>query len=383
MVLHFEEGGSFKAWLKGLKRAPRQPELDTHRRAPARCAGDRARRRLPAPRHRPRQHHHPQGRLAGPDRLRLGARRDRLALQDGERARQAGLQPLRAVRHHQPPAGPVDRHLRARRHALPRASPASARRMRPRAWSTTSTCRPARRRSAPTARRSWPPSTRRCASRSTERPQSIADWRARAAGARAQARGPPQPRPRARRSCAPARSSGARSSRAAAQTVPLRAARRSARASCPRRPMRRSPRASCSTSSRPCEEPQRAAAAKKPAAAAEIRARARRAERAARLRRRLAAATNPSRLRAAEHGHRAAERPGPGRAGAPHSAATAARAGVEHALAPVALARLQAADRHRHRQPRRRLPGQAAAGRGARRQPSSRARPPTSRRPPA
>jgi serine/threonine protein kinase len=28
MVLHFEEGGSFKSWLKGLKRAPRQPELD-------------------------------------------------------------------------------------------------------------------------------------------------------------------------------------------------------------------------------------------------------------------------------------------------------------------------------------------------------------------
>jgi serine/threonine protein kinase len=28
MVLHFEEGGSFKAWLKGLKRAPRQNELD-------------------------------------------------------------------------------------------------------------------------------------------------------------------------------------------------------------------------------------------------------------------------------------------------------------------------------------------------------------------
>src|SRR5262245_37487245 len=28
MVLHFEDGGSFKAWLKGLKRAPRQPELD-------------------------------------------------------------------------------------------------------------------------------------------------------------------------------------------------------------------------------------------------------------------------------------------------------------------------------------------------------------------
>jgi serine/threonine protein kinase len=28
MVLHFEEGGSFKSWLRGLKRAPRQVELD-------------------------------------------------------------------------------------------------------------------------------------------------------------------------------------------------------------------------------------------------------------------------------------------------------------------------------------------------------------------
>ncbi len=28
MVLHFEEGGSFKSWLRGLKRAPRQAELD-------------------------------------------------------------------------------------------------------------------------------------------------------------------------------------------------------------------------------------------------------------------------------------------------------------------------------------------------------------------
>src|SRR5215510_1688381 len=28
MVLQFEEGGSFKAWLRNLKRAPRQPELD-------------------------------------------------------------------------------------------------------------------------------------------------------------------------------------------------------------------------------------------------------------------------------------------------------------------------------------------------------------------
>src|SRR5262245_18291087 len=29
MVLHFEEGGSLKSWLKGLKRAPRQAELDS------------------------------------------------------------------------------------------------------------------------------------------------------------------------------------------------------------------------------------------------------------------------------------------------------------------------------------------------------------------
>ena len=29
MVLHFEEGQSLKSWLKGLKRAPRQKELDT------------------------------------------------------------------------------------------------------------------------------------------------------------------------------------------------------------------------------------------------------------------------------------------------------------------------------------------------------------------
>src|SRR5262245_43476891 len=28
MVLHFEDGGSFKSWLKGLGRAPRQAEVD-------------------------------------------------------------------------------------------------------------------------------------------------------------------------------------------------------------------------------------------------------------------------------------------------------------------------------------------------------------------
>src|SRR5690606_30357716 len=28
IVLHYEEGGSLKSWLKGLGRAPRQPELD-------------------------------------------------------------------------------------------------------------------------------------------------------------------------------------------------------------------------------------------------------------------------------------------------------------------------------------------------------------------
>ena len=62
MVLHFEEGRSFKAWLKALGRAPRQKELDKILVPAARCAGDDPQGRLPASRHRARQHHHPQGR---------------------------------------------------------------------------------------------------------------------------------------------------------------------------------------------------------------------------------------------------------------------------------------------------------------------------------
>ena len=151
MVLHFEEGGSFKAWLKGLeaRAAPARARQDP--RAAARRARAGARGRLPAPRHRPRQHHHPQGRLAGADRLRLGARRDRLAFQDRQRAGQAGLQPLRAVRHHQPPAGAVDRHLRARRHALSRHHRQAPARCALAHGQRRVRARPAKRRSAPTA----------------------------------------------------------------------------------------------------------------------------------------------------------------------------------------------------------------------------------------
>ena len=101
MVLHFEEGGSFKAWLKGLKRAPRQTELETIL-APLLDAlemvhdGDFLHRDIAPDNIIIRKDGD-----AGADRLRLGARRDRLALQDRQRAGQAGLQPLRAVRHEQ------------------------------------------------------------------------------------------------------------------------------------------------------------------------------------------------------------------------------------------------------------------------------------------
>ena len=90
--------------------------------------------------------------------------------------------------------------------------------MRPRAWSTTSTCRPARPRSAPTGRRSWRRSTRRCRLEVGERPQSIAAMARAAAGARAQARSrAPQSRPRARAPAHRAIRLAARSRRQAAQ----------------------------------------------------------------------------------------------------------------------------------------------------------------------
>ena len=120
MVLHFEEGQSLKAWLKGLGRAPRQKELDAIVAPLLDALETDPQGRLPASRHRARQHHHPQVGRSGADRFRLGARRDRLAHQDRLGAGEAGLQPLRAVRRDEPPAGPVDRHLRARRHALSR-----------------------------------------------------------------------------------------------------------------------------------------------------------------------------------------------------------------------------------------------------------------------
>ena len=119
--------------------------------AAARCAGDHPQGQLPAPRYRARQHHGAQGRLAGADRLRIGARPDRVALADGQRAGEARLQPLRAVCHHQQQPGTVDRHLCARRHALSCHHRASARPMLRRALSATNMSARPRRRLAPIA----------------------------------------------------------------------------------------------------------------------------------------------------------------------------------------------------------------------------------------
>ena len=74
MVLHFEEGQSLKGRPKALGRAPRQKELDVQPGAAARRAGDDPQGRFPAPRHRPRQRHHPQVGRPRADRLRVGAR---------------------------------------------------------------------------------------------------------------------------------------------------------------------------------------------------------------------------------------------------------------------------------------------------------------------
>ena len=81
---------------------------------------DDARRRLPASRHRPRQHRHPRRRHAGAARLRRrapGRRRDEPL---AHRHRQGRLLAARAVLLRRPPAGTLVRHLCAGRHALPR-----------------------------------------------------------------------------------------------------------------------------------------------------------------------------------------------------------------------------------------------------------------------
>ncbi len=160
MVLHFEEGQSFKAWLKGLRRAPRQKELDAII-APLLDAlelihkADFLHRDIA-----PDNIIIRKDGSSGADRLRLGTRRDRLAHQDRVGAGEAGLQPLRAVCRDQPPAGPVDRHLRARRHALSRHHRQAPARRALAHGQGRATFRHAKPRSAPIEPASSRPSTR-------------------------------------------------------------------------------------------------------------------------------------------------------------------------------------------------------------------------------
>ena len=57
MVMRFEQGLELRGWLSEPRPAPDAGGAGLDRRAPARRAGDDARGELPAPRHRPRQHH--------------------------------------------------------------------------------------------------------------------------------------------------------------------------------------------------------------------------------------------------------------------------------------------------------------------------------------
>ena len=93
------------------------------------------------------------------------------------RAGEAGLQPLRAVRRDQPPAGPVDRHLRARRHALSRRHRQAPARCALAHGQGRVRVRRARRRSAPTAPGFLAAIDKALALEVEARPQSIAAWR--------------------------------------------------------------------------------------------------------------------------------------------------------------------------------------------------------------
>ncbi|MEZ5855000.1 MAG: protein kinase [Hyphomicrobiaceae bacterium] len=71
IVLHYEDGQSLKGWLRSLGRAPRQHELDKLVDPLLSASRNGPCRRLPSPRHRPRQHHDPPRRSARADRFRF------------------------------------------------------------------------------------------------------------------------------------------------------------------------------------------------------------------------------------------------------------------------------------------------------------------------
>ena len=127
MVMRFEQGQSFEAWLHGLGRPPTQEELDS----------------IVAPLLDALQMMHAENFLhrdiapdniivradgtPGAARLRRRAPRRRRDEPHADRHRQGRLLAARAVFLRQPPAGPLVGPLRARRHALPRRHRASAR----------------------------------------------------------------------------------------------------------------------------------------------------------------------------------------------------------------------------------------------------------------
>ena len=73
MVMSFERGQSFEAWLDGPRPAADAGRARRHRRPAARRAAADARGRLPASRHRPRQHHRARRRHSRAARFRRRA----------------------------------------------------------------------------------------------------------------------------------------------------------------------------------------------------------------------------------------------------------------------------------------------------------------------
>ena len=73
MVMRFEQGQSFEAWLNSLGRLPTQEELDSIVAPLLDALQMMHGEQLPASRHRSRQHHRTRRRHAGAARLRRGA----------------------------------------------------------------------------------------------------------------------------------------------------------------------------------------------------------------------------------------------------------------------------------------------------------------------
>ena len=131
--LHRLHGDALRVRIE-LRSLAQEPQPSAHARgarlrhgAAARRPADDARGRLPASRYRPRQHHHPGRRHAGPARFRRSAPGRRGNEPLAHRHRQGRLLAARAVFVRRPPAGTVVGHLCTWRHALPRRHRQAAR----------------------------------------------------------------------------------------------------------------------------------------------------------------------------------------------------------------------------------------------------------------